>query len=124
MPGISADSGSGTADTKTTKQVKKPADSSDTGAEHSYVQTAESDYDYIEYEDHIMLGTYKGTEQYIITPSEIMRAQGHEEPTGKAKITPGYNHNLCPPPLRVRVSCGHLCEAEAPTEATAETRST
>ena len=35
-----------------------------------------------------------------------------------------YNHDLCPPPLRVRVSCGHLCEAEAPTEATAETRST
>ena len=23
--------------------------------------------------------------------SEIMRAQGHEEPTGQAKITPGYN---------------------------------
>ncbi len=23
--------------------------------------------------------------------SRIMRAQGHEEPTGKAKITPGYN---------------------------------
>ena len=29
--------------------------------------------------------------------------------------------NLCLPLTRVRVSCGHLCEAEAPTEAAAET---
>ena len=34
--------------------------------------------------------TYAGI-QLRLRMNEIMEAQGHEEPTGKAKITPGYN---------------------------------
>lgn len=67
---LSDDSNSAAATTKTSQQTKK-TDSSSASAEHNYVQTAESDYDFIEFDDHIMLGTYKDTEQYIITPTEI-----------------------------------------------------
>lgn len=67
---LSDDGNSAAATTKTSQQTKK-TDSSSASAEHNYVQTAESDYDFIEFDDHIMLGTYKDTEQYIITPTEI-----------------------------------------------------
>ncbi len=36
-------------------------------------------------------------------------------------LTADGTHKLLPPPDGVRVSGGHLCEAEAPTEAAAET---
>ena len=40
---------------------------------------------------------------------------------GNGRLSADGKHRLLPPPDGVRVSGGHLCEAEAPTEAAAET---